>query len=171
MWESLKGSPWPPILNGRAPEAENEMLVGPETLRVLGVEVGETVTVVFGNEENTQGTAIDMTMFPDGLPDEFGVTTEWFTSAEPSEVTQADSASDVLVLSMIALALGVLAAVGNNLIGFVRERRNAFAVLKAIGFTPTQIRTTVLWQSGSVIALLPAFQARRAASATELRSE
>ncbi|CAN5451109.1 hypothetical protein BH10ACT2_BH10ACT2_28180 [soil metagenome] len=281
VWEPLRGSPWPPILDGRAPAAENEMLAGPTTLGVLNAKIGDTVTVVFGDAQNDVGTPIEMTivgtalsppvgvpgtdtprlgegllfrsedivghvhyygsamlfdlndqtsaasiiaMFPDGLPDQFGVPTEWFTSAEPSEVTQADSASNVLVLAMIALAISVLAAIGNNLIAFVRERRDAFAVLKAVGFTPRQIRTTVLWQSGSVIAvslvvsvplglifgrwlyqrfadsigviatpvlavttllavllgtvlvmqviaLLPAFQARRAAAATALRTE
>jgi ABC-type antimicrobial peptide transport system permease subunit len=44
-----------------------------------------------------------------------------------------------------------MATVANNLLGFVRQRRNAFAVLKALGFTPRQIRSTVLSQSGLVV--------------------
>lgn len=210
VWAALDGLPWPPIINGRAPAAPNEMLVGPETLRAIESHIGETVTVEFGDGPAGQTTAIEMTivgtavspaigiggtdtprlndgvlfrsedivglastyggavlfdlddqsdaasiiaLFPEGLPDDFDIPTEWFVSAEPAEVTQADSASDVLVLAMIVLAIGVLAALGANLLGFVRERRNAFAVLKAVGFTPRQIRAAVLWQSGSVLAL------------------
>ena len=210
VWATLKGSPWPPILNGRAPAAPNEVLMGTETLRSIGSRIGDTATVEFEAGPTGQRTSIEVTIvgtavspaigvagtdtprlnigvlfrsddiagrsldyggavlfdlddrsdaaaimaaFPEGLPDDIGVPTDWFVSTEPAEVTQADSASEVLVLAMVALALGVLAALGANLLGFVRERRNAFAVLKACGFTPRQIRATVLWQSGSVLAL------------------
>ncbi|MBA2496544.1 MAG: ABC transporter permease [Acidimicrobiia bacterium] len=64
---------------------------------------------------------------------------------------QSDDAINVLVLAISALLVGVMATVGHNLLGFVRERRNAFAVLKALGFTPRQIRSTVMWQSGLVV--------------------
>lgn len=208
VWTALDGKPWPPIIEGRAPVAPNEMLVGPETLRALDVEIGDVVTVIV-QDEVARETPIEMTVvgtavsppiglagtdtprlnegalfqssdlehvflfgsnvlidltdpsdadefkasFPDGLPDDSNLPTEWFTSAEPAEVTQADRGRGVLVLAMLALAIGVLAAIANNLVAFVRERRKAFAVLKAVGFTPGQIRATVLWQSGTVVAL------------------
>lgn len=95
--------------------------------------------------------------FPDGLPDDFGAPTEWFEAAQPAELIQARDAIDVLVLAIIALQIGVMATVAHNLLSFVRERRRAFAVLKAMGFTRRQIRTTVLCQSGLVIAVALVF--------------
>ena len=71
----------------------------------------------------------------------------------PAEVIQSDDAIPVLVLTIAALALAVMATVAHNLLGFVRERRNTFAVLKALGFTSRQIRTTVLAQSGLIVGL------------------
>lgn len=96
--------------------------------------------------------------FPAGLPDSSDLPTEWFTSAVPAEVRQAEDARPVIWLGVGALALAVVATIGNTLLGFVRQRRRDYAVLKAIGFTPGQIRATVLWQSGAVlgVALLAA---------------
>jgi len=79
------------------------------------------------------------------------------SAAQPAELIQARDAIDVLVLAIIALQIGVMATVAHNLLSFVRERRRAFAVLKAMGFTRRQIRTTVLCQSGLVIAVALVF--------------
>lgn len=114
----------------------------------LGVEYGGAM--LFGFRDGAD-TGLVRTRFPEGLPDDSGGTTEWFESAQPAEVIQTGAAVDVLELAIVALLIGVMATVGHNLLGFVRERRNAFAVLKALGFTPRQIRSTVLWQSGLVV--------------------
>jgi len=91
--------------------------------------------------------------FPDGLPDDSGVATEWYTSAVPAEVGQAEDARPVIWLGVGALAVAVVATIGHTLMGFVRQRRRDYAVLKALGFTRGQIRSTVLWQSGAVLAV------------------
>ena len=221
VWAAIKGSPWPPLITGRAPQGPNEVLFSPKTLADLGHKIGDTVTVRFAddNDEEQPGTVelnIDMTVvgtavspaiglagddtprldqgllirrddlvdhnveygtavlfdvadradpaavkarFPgsEGLPnpEEGGsqADTEWIETAEPAEVIQAGAAVDVLALTIAALLVGVMATVTHNLLGFVRERRNAFAVLKALGFTPRQLRSTVLWQSGLVVGV------------------
>ena len=46
----VKGAPVSPtMLEGRWPEGDDEVALGAETLRTLGVSVGDTVTVVVGN--------------------------------------------------------------------------------------------------------------------------
>jgi len=208
-WAAIKGSPWPPLTAGRAPEGPNEILLGPGTLDTLGRRIGDTVTVAFnvdfdaGKTERIEmavvGTAVSPAIgltgtdtprldvgvlvrqddiagrgfefggamlfdladgadpgsvrarFPEGLPDDIQGVTGWFDTARPAEVIQTGAAVDVLELAIVALLIGVMATVAHNLLGFVRERRNAFAVLKALGFTPRQIRSTVLWQSGLVV--------------------
>jgi hypothetical protein len=89
--------------------------------------------------------------FPGGLHDDVGAATEWFASAEPVEVRQADESMRFLVFGIGALLVALMVAVANSLLALVRERGRSFAVLKAIGFTPRQIARTVLWQSGIVI--------------------
>ena len=91
--------------------------------------------------------------FPEGLPDELDVPTEWFTSAVPAEVSQARSAGQVTWLAVGALAVAIVATIAHTLLGFVRQRRRDYAVLKALGFTRRQVRATVLWQSGVVLAV------------------
>lgn len=91
--------------------------------------------------------------FPDGLPDQKGVPTEWFTSAVPAEIGQAEEARTVIDLAVAALAAAIVATIAHTLLGFVRQRRRDYAVLKALGFTRGQIRTTVLTQSGAILAL------------------
>lgn len=209
VWQPIEGSPWPPLVTGRAPQGPNEVLFSPRTLDELGYEVGDTVAVGFSavTESQPRDIEIEMTVvgtavsppvgipgagtprldegvlvhrddipaevefgsavlfdlvdgagaqsvrrhFPGGLPDEFEGGTDWFETTKPSEVIQSDDAIDVLILAITALLIGVMATVAHNLLGFVRERRNAFAVLRALGFTSRQIRSTVLWQSGLVV--------------------
>ena len=210
VWSAIEGSPWPPIVAGRAPQGPNEILLSPATLRDLGYSIGDSVVIEFPASLDPRAAETEMTIvgtavspaiglagsdtprldegllvsrddiagkvseyggavlfdldpgfdastvvarFPDSLPDGFGVATEWLDSAQPAEVIQSEVAINVLVLAVVALSIGMMAAVANNLLSFVRERRNAFAVLKAIGFTPRQIRATVMWQSASVLAL------------------
>jgi hypothetical protein len=125
------------------PRLDEGLLIRQEDIAGLNFEYG--YAVLFGLRDGADPAAVK-TQFPegDGLPDELGVPTEWFESAEPAEVTQAGAAVDVLALTIAALLIGVMATIAHNLLGFVRERRSAFAVLKALGFTPRQLRSTVL---------------------------
>ena len=95
--------------------------------------------------------------FTRGLPNEGGSPTEWFTSATPAEVSQAGGARRVIGLGVAALAVAVVGAVVHTLLGSVRQRRREYAVLRALGFTRAQVRTTVLWQSGALVVLALAF--------------
>ena len=227
VWEALRGSRWPPLIDGRAPERPNEILVSTSTLERADAALGDQVTITFARDTATARVDVEMTVvgtavspvvglggadtprldagvllrredlpsipdtgggndvladtsgtttsefggavlfdlaesvdaqeviarFPDGLPDAFDAPTEWFESAEPAEVTQTRDAIDVVILVVVALLIGVIATIGHNLLGFVRERRDSFAVLKALGFTPGQLRATVLWQSALVVGL------------------
>ena len=87
------------------------------------------------------GAEIVKERFPDGLPDDVSASTEWFESAKPAEVVQSQRSFEVLAFAVAAMLVGVLATIGLSLFSFVRERRAGFAVLKAIGFQPRQIRT------------------------------
>ena len=98
--------------------------------------------------------------FPDGLPDEFAFATEWLTSAQPSEVIEAASARPALAAATAALLLAVVATFGHALLGIARDRRRSYAVLSAVGFTPRQLRATILWQAavgivGAVVIAVP----------------
>jgi len=91
--------------------------------------------------------------FPGGLPVRSGTPTEWFTSATPAEVSQADGARTTIWLGVAALAVAIVGTVVHTLLGSVRQRRREYAVLKALGFTRGQVRTTVLCQSGALLVL------------------
>jgi hypothetical protein len=62
VWEAIKGSPWPPIVTGRAPEGPREVLVSGRTLAESGHELGDTVTVeLFRGDNNVQTSSNPMT--------------------------------------------------------------------------------------------------------------
>lgn len=45
--DNVKGSPWPPVVAGRAPSAGNEILMGRATLEALDIEIGDSITLSF----------------------------------------------------------------------------------------------------------------------------
>lgn len=206
VWSAVKGSPWPPLLEGRAPAGPNEVLVGRRTLDELGYTLGDTIPVAFAGEVATLqidmtvvGTAVSpavglpgddtprldegllvrqediagrdlefgsvvlfgladgadpeqvMGKFPEGLPDDSQVDTEWFNTATPAEVVQSRDAIDLVVGAIAVLLVAMMGTVAHNLFVFVGRRRGDFAVFKALGFTSGQVRTTVLAQSGLVV--------------------
>ena len=130
------------------PRLDEGVLVRQEDIADRGIEYGSAMLFDVADGADPESVKAQ---FPYGLPDDLDATTEWFATAQPAEVIQTDDAINVLVLAIAALLIGVMATVANNLLGFVRQRRNAFAVLKALGFTPRQIRSTVLSQSGLVV--------------------
>ncbi|MEJ7764336.1 MAG: FtsX-like permease family protein, partial [Acidimicrobiales bacterium] len=71
----------------------------------------------------------------------------------PAEISQAEEARTVIGLAVTALALAIVATITHTLFAFVRQRRRDYAVLKTLGFTRGQIRTTVLTQSGAILAI------------------
>lgn len=215
-WRSLIGSPWPTVVDGRAPSGPFEVLAGSRTLRERGLEIGDSVEVRIDRsqlsdgaddgsvafEVTVVGTAISPAIgvagadaprlaeglllsmddieaatgapistdvvlfdlagidpnrfqaehFPRGLPNLIDAPTEWFTSAEPSEVTEAASAQPAFVAGATGLVLAVIVTVVYSLIAFVRERRRSLAVLESIGFTSGQLRTTILTQGLLVVS-------------------
>jgi len=52
--DPIKGSPWPPVVAGRAPQAANEVLVGRATLTTLGIDIGDTIDL--GLQEDLEAT-------------------------------------------------------------------------------------------------------------------
>jgi ABC-type lipoprotein release transport system permease subunit len=130
------------------PRLDEGILIRQDDIAGRGFEFGSAV--LFDLADGADPNAV-ISQFPDGIPDDVDSATEWFESTQPVELIQSGDAVDVLRLSIAVLLVAVMATVGHNLLGFVRERRGAFAVLKALGFTPRQIRATVLWQSGLLV--------------------
>ncbi|HVF31951.1 MAG TPA: ABC transporter permease, partial [Acidimicrobiales bacterium] len=129
-------------------------LVSIEGLGWLAAQAPPTV-VLFGLADDARVSAV-FDRFPDGVPFQ-GESTDWFTSAEPAEVSQAARARTVIWIAVGALAVAIVAAVVHTPLVSVRQRRREYAVLKAIGFTGRQVRATVLWQSGAIFGLAMAF--------------
>ena len=213
--DAVKGSAWPPVVSGRVPVADDEVLVGSATLDQLGIELGDTISVTvsafdFGGSSSTTqtpnltvvGSAVAPAIglqgadtpkldvgilagrqalrlpdevsssvivlfdlaegvdagdlvgrFPQGLPVQRNTPTEWFTSAAPAEVSQAEAARTVVWLGVGLLAAAIVGTVIHTLLVTVRQRRREYAVLRALGFTRSQVRTAVLSQSGVIISL------------------
>ena len=138
---------------GDTPRLGQGFLVSTETVEaILGQDGVPSYIYLFDLTPGSDPAAL-IARFPDGLPDDAGVSTEWYTSAVPAEVRQAEDARPVIWLGVGALAVAVVATIGHTLMGFVRQRRRDYAVLKALGFTRRQIRSTVLWQSGAVLGV------------------
>jgi ABC-type lipoprotein release transport system permease subunit len=96
--------------------------------------------------------------YPQGIPDQLGVPTEWLLSVAPAEVIESNRALPLLWGAITPLALIVLATVAHAQLSLVRRRQRDYAVLKALGFTRGQVRATVAWQATATV-LLPIFVA------------
>lgn len=134
------------------PRLDLGALLPPGSYEAMVGEPPRTDVVLFDLAATASASSL-RNRFPDGLPDKTDSPTEWFTSAQPAEVSQAEEARTVIWLAVAALAIAVVAAIAHTLLGFVRQRRRDYAVLKALGFTGRQIRSTVLWQSGAILAV------------------
>ena len=86
---NLKGAPVSPtMLEGRWPQNAHEVALGAESLRTLGVSVGDTVTVVVGDHREDM-TVVGVPVFPDfgfgaGLGQGVGLTMEGLRSFYPT---------------------------------------------------------------------------------------
>jgi len=94
------------------------------------------------------------------------------TAAQPDGTPQGTLPKDVQVAAEIrnaeemgalplvlgsAMALGALLSLGLALTAFVRQRRRELAILKTVGFTRAQVRSTVLWQGALALVVALAF--------------
>ncbi len=68
----------------------------------------------------------------------------------PAQIVNYRSMGLTPLLLAVALAAGATCALGLTLVASVRRRRRELAILKAIGFTPRQLQSSVVWQAGIV---------------------
>jgi len=176
---------------GRMPTARGEAAVSTQLTRSFGIDVGDTVTVLYGGGPQSEGTPIELTIVGrfvsaegenmhvtrDTIPDDEAPTDYMIVvreGADPRVVADAlIEASrgnfDPEVLSetiddirkewrpvILGLNLVLFTIAGINLLSSqllsIRERRRDFAVLKAVGFTPSQIVGSVF--AGSALLAL-----------------
>jgi ABC-type lipoprotein release transport system permease subunit len=190
-WElsPIKGGVPTVSLDGRAPQADDEIALGPRTARDLHAKPGQRLRVkgeqtialrVSGITFVPPGphTAYDegawltrrtmsqlypsgyfkfhlfLVRFQDGA--NVKATVAALKTKSPLALDIPTSPPDVANLttvrrlpSLLGLFLAVLAigAVGHTLATGVHRRRHDMAVLRALGLTPRQVRTTVAWQA------------------------
>jgi ABC-type lipoprotein release transport system permease subunit len=68
----------------------------------------------------------------------------------PAQIVNYRSMGSTPFLLAVTLAGGATIALGLTLVASVRQRRRELAILKAIGFRPGQLQSSVLWQAGIV---------------------
>ena len=71
----------------------------------------------------------------------------------PTEIDRVRQIRGLPVALAAFVAVVALVAVGLGLVSSVRRRRRELAVLKTLGFTRRQVRTTVAWQASAVAAV------------------
>ena len=71
----------------------------------------------------------------------------------PAEIVDYRSMGTTPAVLGAALGAGALAALGLTLLASVRRRRRDLAVLRVLGFTRSQLRAVVAWQSNVAVAL------------------
>ena len=93
---------------------------------------------------------------PPGGPEEFQspwpASIEWFTGAEPTEVSQAESAIPLLLGTAVVSVLAVATLIAQGRLSHIRQNRAAYSLLDAVGFTRRQVAATVAWQ-GVVVSV------------------
>jgi hypothetical protein len=74
-------------------------------------------------------------------------------STVPTEIDRVRQIRGLPVALAAFVSIVALVAVGLGLVASVRRRRRELAVLKTLGFTRRQVRTTVAWQASTVAAV------------------
>jgi ABC-type lipoprotein release transport system permease subunit len=74
-------------------------------------------------------------------------------STVPTEIDRVRQIRALPVALAAFVSIVALVAVGLGLVASVRRRRRELAVLKTLGFTRRQVRTTVAWQASTVAAV------------------
>jgi len=162
-FESLRGDVGPVIVEGRAPEADDEVAVGTATLAALGKGVGPGKGMIVTESTRLQ---IDPAASPVVLartdPAVDPVETSRRLAASYGSLTvptpQSDISNLVLISNspwLIALLVAALvtAALGHALIGLVRRGQRDAGVLCALGFTFSQVASAVCWHTTGLIML------------------
>jgi ABC-type antimicrobial peptide transport system permease subunit len=92
--------------------------------------VAKVADKVFSADPNTVGNGVDV----------IGV-------QRPAQIVNYRSIGSTPVVLAIGLAGGAVVALGFTLAASVRRRRRDLALLKALGFTPRQLRAALSWQA------------------------
>jgi hypothetical protein len=71
----------------------------------------------------------------------------------PAEIVNYRSMGLAPIILGASLAVGASLALAATLFASVRRRRRDLALLKSLGFTQSQLRSTVMWQSSLVVVL------------------
>ena len=81
----------------------------------------------------------------------FGVVVQ--SVLHPAEIVDYRSMGTTPAILGAALGAGALVALGLTLLASVRRRRRDLAVLKTLGFTRSQLRAVVAWQSNVAVVI------------------
>ena len=114
-------------------------------LNRLGANGGWNIVVRLAPGANRAQLAREVAP-PKGLGGDVG-------STVPTEIDRVRQIRGLPVALAAFVAVVALVAVGLGLVASVRRRRRELAVLKTLGFTRRQVRTTVAWQASTVAAV------------------
>ncbi|MGI9624339.1 MAG: FtsX-like permease family protein [Acidimicrobiales bacterium] len=84
---------------------------------------------------------------PGDLLAQWPASIEWFEGAEPTEVSQAESAIPLLLGTAFVSVLAVAVLIAQGRLSHIRQNRAAYGLLDAVGFTRRQVASTVAWQA------------------------
>jgi hypothetical protein len=104
--------------------------VSPAAGRANLQRIANIATKVFASDPNTVGDNVTV----------LGV-------QRPAQIVNYRSIGSTPVVLAVGLAAGAIVALGLTLEASVRRRRRDLALLKALGFTPRQLRAAVAWQA------------------------
>jgi hypothetical protein len=104
--------------------------ISPAAGRANLQHIAKVATRIFASDPNTVGDTVTV----------LGV-------QRPAQIVNYRSIGFVPVILAIGLGAGAIVALGLTLAASVRRRRRDLALLKALGFTPRQLRAAVAWQA------------------------
>ncbi len=134
-----------PLAFQRALLSPDPTLNGPE---MVFVRLRRTVSAVEGRANLERIAAVANHAFAtDRDPEAAGDTVTVLGVQRPAQIVNYKTTGATPVILAGGLALGAIVALALTLIASVRYRRRDLALLKALGFTPRQLRRVVAWQS------------------------
>jgi hypothetical protein len=191
--DSVKGSTTPPVLEGRAPRARGEVLLGTKTLGALHRGVGDVIVVHNGRravrlrivgrgvlpsskfnrlgegaafsfqdlkriEPGALASLLEVRIAPNADRDA-ALRRLSFIVDGPSEAVRPTDIGDFggvealpfLIVAVFTSAAAV--ALAHALITSTRRRRRDLAIMKTLGFTPSQVAVAVAWHATTVAVI------------------
>jgi hypothetical protein len=134
-----------PLAFQRALLNPDPTLNGPE---MVFVRLRSTVSAVEGRVNLERIAAVANHAFAtDRDPEAAGNTVTVLGVQRPAQIVNYKTIGATPVILAGGLALGAIIALALTLVASVRRRRRDLALLKALGFTPRQLRRVVAWQS------------------------